>query len=121
MGRKHSVAAALSVAFAAAPFAFALIRYRQTGADLRMLWMALASLIGAAALIAVDRSRRQRLSVGIGSAMMLAITTLLAGLTAMLLGATAAAGVWGVAIVFGICWTISYALAARARDRVDSA
>lgn len=115
MGRKHAVAGAFSVAFAVAPFAFALIRYRQTGADLRMLWMALASLVGAAALIAIDRSRNQRLSAGIGSALMLSITTLLAGLTAMLLGATAPAGVWGVAIVFGICWTISYALGARTR------
>jgi hypothetical protein len=115
MGRKRAVAAAFSVAFAVAPFAFALIRYRQTGADLRMLWMALASLVGAAALMAIDRSRGQRLGVGIGSALMLAITTLLAGLTAMLLGATAAAGVWGVGLVFGICWTISYALVARTR------
>jgi O-antigen/teichoic acid export membrane protein len=74
--------------------------------------MAVASLAGAAlvALMARRHGRDSKEILAI-AAVVLAVSTLLAGLTARLLGATAAAGIWAVAIVFGLCWAISYWLA----------
>jgi hypothetical protein len=83
-----------------------------------MLWMALASLLGAALVSVIARGQgrdsREILSI---SVLILAVATLLAGLTARLLGATAAAGIWAVALVFGLCWAISYWLAGISRGR----
>jgi hypothetical protein len=101
----------LAILFRVAPFAFGLLRATQAS-DYRMLWMAIASFAGAA-LVAVVARRHGRDSKEILaiSVVVLAVATLLAGLTARLLGATAAAGIWAVAIVFGLCWAISYWLA----------
>jgi hypothetical protein len=101
----------LSILFAAAPFAFGLLRALRTGSDIRMLWMALASFLGAAVVMVFVKARGERSkSVLALSAVVFVIATLLAGLAALLLGATAPAGVWGVAIVFGLFWAASYAL-----------
>ena len=107
----------LSILFAAAPFAFGLIRFVQTGHDARMLWMALASGIGAAAVIMIARGRSRRMGVAALSAIVLAVATLLAAAAAYLLGARAAAGVWLVALVLALCWTASYVLSALAGPR----
>jgi hypothetical protein len=107
----------LAILFRVAPFAFGLIRATQAS-DYRMLWMAVASLAGAAGVALIVRGQgrdsREILSISI---LILAVATLLAGLTARLLGATAAAGIWPVAIVFGLCWAISYWLAGISRGR----
>lgn len=101
----------LSIFFAIAPFAFGLIRAFQTGSDFRILLMAFASLLGALVvrMIAKTRSRNQN-SVLILSALTFIITAIFAGLTAYILGATAAAGVWGIAFVLAFCWTASFVL-----------
>jgi hypothetical protein len=107
----------LAILFRVAPFAFGLLRATQAS-DYRMLWMAVASLAGAAlvALMARRHGRDSKEILAI-AAVVLAVSTLLAGLTARLLGATAAAGIWAVAIVFGLCWAISYWLAGISRGR----
>ena len=107
----------LAILFRVAPFAFGLLRASRAG-DYRMLWMAIASFAGAALVALVARRHgndsKEILAISI---VVLAVATLIAGLTARLLGATAEAGVWAVAIVFGLCWAISYWLAAISRGR----
>jgi hypothetical protein len=109
----------LSLLFAAVPFVFALMRALSSGSDLRLLWMALASCIGAAAMWVVTRGRSRTPGVRLGlSCVVLVVATLLAGSAAMLLGAKAAPGIWAVAFVFGVCWAASYAFGAgRATER----
>ena len=106
----------LSILFAAVPFAFALLRAFRTGSDLRFLWMAFASFLGAAVVAAVRKTRsRKPKGVLALSALVLIIATLLAGLVASLLGAKSIAGVGIVALAFGLCWAASYALNALSR------
>lgn len=63
-----------------------------------MLAMAAAAFGGMLILTAIGRS---------SSAAVFFVTTVIAGCVAYLMGATAAAGIWPVAIVFGLCYTIS--------------
>jgi hypothetical protein len=100
----------LSLIFAAAPFAVALIRAVQTGRDLRLLWMALGGFVAAAAVTVVAKSRRGTPRV-VSSVGTFVLATLVAGAVAMLLGARAAPGIWAVAGVFGLCFAISGAIA----------
>jgi len=106
----------LSIIFAAAPFAFSLMRALNARSDLRMMWMALASLVGASAVMVIGGVRR-RVPRSIFSLSVLAmlVAILLAGWTAIRLGATAAAGIWPVSFVLSFCWVASYALDALAR------
>jgi hypothetical protein len=98
----------LSLIFAAAPFGVALVRAVQTGHDMRLLWMATASFVGATATMTVaKRGRRTRIARLASSAGSFLIATLLAGMAARLLGASAAPGIWAVASVFGFCGTLS--------------
>jgi hypothetical protein len=99
----------LAILFATAPFAFGIIRFLRTGRDLRILWLAFASLIGAFAvrMIAKERSPKST-SAFLFSGLTFVVSALLGGLTGYLLGATAGAGVWGVAIVLAISWAASY-------------
>jgi O-antigen/teichoic acid export membrane protein len=109
----------LAILFRVAPFAFGLIRATQAS-DYRMLWMAVASLAGAAGVTLIARRQgRDSKEILAISVLVLAVSTLLAGLTARLLGATAAAGIWAVALVFGLCWAISYWLAGISRGRTQ--
>ena len=48
---------ALSILFTNVPFAFGLIRAAQTGVDLGTLWVALAALCGALAVVATGKTR----------------------------------------------------------------
>ena len=107
----------LSILFAAIPFAFGLIRAVSTGYDVRYLWMALASLLGA--VIAV-RTARNRKPTGIlaPSALVLVIATVLAGLVAFLLGARSVVAAGIVALAFGFCGAASYTLYALSRPRI---
>lgn len=107
--------AVLAVAFALAPFAFGSIRAIQTGSDYRMLWMAVASAIGALALGAFAARRRGSLALGF-VILTLILSTMLAGLTGYMLGATAGPGVWMVAFVLGLCSAISLTLFSLSRS-----
>lgn len=109
----------LSILFAATPFAFALLRAFRTGNDFRFLWMAFASFLGAAAVVAAGKSRsRKPKGVLALSTLTLIIATLVAGLAAFLLGARSFAGAGIVAFAFGLCWAASYALNALSRPRI---
>ena len=110
----------LSVVFAAAPFVFALIRALNARSDLRMLWMALAALLGTSAVMLTGqvRQRAPRAVLSL-SAIALLVGTLLAAWTAVRLGATAAAGIWPVSFVLAFCWVASYALDALSRSQEE--
>ena len=109
----------LSILFAATPFAFGLIRAVSTGYDVRYLWLALASSLGAAGVIAVGKSRgRKPIGTLALSALVLVIATVLAGLAAFLLGAKSVAAAGIVAFAFGFCWAASYAFYALSRPRI---
>jgi hypothetical protein len=101
----------LSILFAIAPFAFGMIRAFQTGNDFRLLWIAFASSLGALVIRVIAKTRsRQANRVLAFSALTFVTAALFAGLTGYLLGATAVAGVWGVAFVLAFCWAASYTL-----------
>lgn len=113
---RQKAALVLSLAAAAVPVAFASMRALQTGTDLRAVWMALVSFLGAALVVALAQARqRTETSLFTRSVAILVVSSLLAGLTARLLGATALFGIWAVAIAFGSCWAVSHALAVLSR------
>lgn len=115
--RRHRSLYFLAILFRVAPFAFGLIRASQAN-DYRMLWMAVASLAGAALVSLVARRHsRDPKEIAALSVVVLAVATLLAGLTARFLGATAAPGIWAVAFVFGLCWAAGFWLAGISRGR----
>jgi len=93
----------LSVVVAVLPFVFALIRAIRTGGqDLRYLWVALAALGGATAVVAAAGLHRRRLNAGAALfAAMFVSATLLALVAALLVGTIFGAGV--VASAFGFC------------------
>ena len=100
----------LSVAFALAPFAFGLLRYVETGSDLRMLWMALASAVGAMIVRAFVRARGAQSGNTLPAIATLVIATAFATAMGMMLGATMGPGVFMVALVQGTCWMMSFLL-----------
>ena len=100
----------LSIAFAIAPFAFGIIRAVQTGHDFRLLWMALASFLGAAAVTAIVKARNGNPTAFALSAAVFVMSALFAALTGFLLGARAGPGTWMVAVVLGLCWAAASAL-----------
>jgi hypothetical protein len=110
---------ALSIFFAAVPFGFALIRFGQTGYDLRYLWVALASLLGASMVVVVGQPYGRGLPGRVVlSAGAFVIATLFAVLAAMLLGTAVGPGILVVASAFGFCCATSCLLHALARPRV---
>jgi hypothetical protein len=58
-------AQALAMLIAAFPFAFALIRALRTGYDFRYLWVVLASLLGAMAVMTVGKAHIRRAPVAV--------------------------------------------------------
>jgi len=110
---------ALSILFAAVPFAFALIRFGQTGYDVRYLCVALASLLGATMVMVVGNAYTRGLTVRVAlSAGAFVIATLCAMLAAVLLGTTVGLGILVVASAFGFCSAASCVLHVLARPRV---
>ena len=103
----------LSFLFGAAPFFFGVIRYAQTGTDLRMLWMAAASAIGALAVRSIAKAG----NLAAWAALTLVVSTAFAAATGFLLGATAGPGAAMVAFVFGFCWAVSFALMSYSRSQ----
>ena len=108
----------LALLFLLAPFGFGTLRYLQTGRDLRMLWMACASLVGAAIVFAIARGRVPVLR---WTMITLVVTTGFAWATAIALGAVRGPGAWMVAVALAACFAASYALYARARASIDAA
>jgi hypothetical protein len=112
----------VSIVLTAAPFAFALIRAFSTGSDLRFLWTALASALGATGVMVVAKARhRTPMALLAVSAAAIVIATLLAGSTALLLGARSAPAVWAVAFAFGLCCAAGSALHALSSPRANDA
>jgi hypothetical protein len=110
---------ALSLLFAAVPFAFALIRLGQTGYDVRYLWVALASLLGATTVMVVGRAHNRGLTMAVALAAGAFVTaTLFAVLAAVLLGTTLGPGILVVASAFGFCFAVSSVLHVLARPQV---
>ena len=108
----------LSILFAVAPVGFATIRAVTTGSDVRMLWMAFASYVGTILVMAMARARgRTRKDALVVALSVLGSATVLAALTAYLLGATAAAGIWPVAFVLAFCCAMSCALGMLSRPQ----
>jgi hypothetical protein len=106
----------VSILLASPPFAFAVIRAIRTGDDLRYLWVAIASLLGAAVVMAIGKARG-RTSAGVLAlaAGALAVATLLAVAAAVALGLRATPVVWAIALGFSLCCTGGLALPALAR------
>ena len=113
---REKIFAILSAAFALAPFAFGAVRAATTGSDYRMLWMAVASAVGAMVIAALTTRKKGTLALGF-VILTLVVSTLLAGLTGYMLGATAGPGVWMVAFVLGFCWAASLTLFSLSRSR----
>jgi hypothetical protein len=95
----------LGVVFAILPFLLGLMRLR-TANDPRLIWMALAGFLGALAAIALTE-RTQSDTLMLISARPFIAATVFAAIAAYLLGARAAAGVWGMATVLGFLFMCS--------------
>jgi hypothetical protein len=108
----------LAVLFALAPFGFGVIRAVTTGHDFRMLAMAVAAFAGVLIITLIGQSRA---GVAASSGAVFFVATVIAACVADLMGATAAAGIWPVAIVFGLCYAASDILRKRSRGAITSA
>jgi hypothetical protein len=95
--------------FLSMPFLFGLLRAVTTRNDLRYLWVAAASLVGAAAFTAVTPapSRRRRIVLSIGAFI---VATFCATAAAMLLATRFGPGLLVVAASFGFCAAAGCAL-----------
>ena len=109
----------LSILFAAIPFAFGIVRARQTGSDLRYIWVALGSFAGAAAVMAIGKARQRSPAAVLALAVVaLVAAAVLAGLVAFAVGASSLVSVAVVAVGFGGCHAASLALYWLSRPRV---
>ena len=108
----------LSIPFALAPFALAFVYAFRSNFDLRYLWLAFASFLGAALTMAIGQARHRAPSVVIRlSVLAWAVGVLLAISTASLLWTSVSPTLWAVALLFGLSWAISHALDTLSRPR----
>lgn len=115
----HGWIHALGIFFAAVPFGFALVRAVRTGSDLRYLWLASASLIGAVAITAVGRSHAANTrSTGLLSIGVFVVATLLAVAAALVIGTRMGPGVLVVGSGFGFCFALASLFHMSARSRL---
>ena len=117
---KRWMARALSLAAAAMPFAFALIRAIRTSWDFRYFLIASAGLLGAAATLAIGRGYADGTR---GFAMTIAAfvaAVLLSVLAAMAIGTRFGLGLLVVAASFAVCFAAAafFHLHARAGNQV---
>jgi hypothetical protein len=101
----------LALLFSIAPFVFGVIR-AFSAHDYRMITMAVFGFIAALILRPFVLTRP---GSG-GTLLVFVVTTVVAAIVAYLMGATAAAGIWPVAIVFGFCNATSHFLTVRSRQ-----
>jgi hypothetical protein len=92
----------VSVFFVTMPFLFGLLRAVMSGNDFRYLWVAAASLFGAAAFTAAIQapSHKRRIALSIGAFLAGTLCAIAAG---MLLGTRFGPGLLIVAASFGFC------------------
>ena len=107
----------LSMLFGLAPIVFGANRCVTTGSDYRMFAMAVASFVGAMIMVQTGKGRA---GVAASSGAVFFVATVIAACVAYLMGATAAAGIWAVAIVFGLCYAISDILRKRSHRAIIS-
>ena len=101
----------ISIMCAAVPFAFAAVRAIRTGYDVRYFWVALASSLGASAVMVVGKANSPRPnSAAALPAGVFVIATLFAVLAARLLGTRVGPGSLVVGSAFGCCYAASCAL-----------
>ena len=103
----------IGMLLAAVPFAFALIRRIETGADTRYLWVAFASALGAVVVLALPGPRTILSPARAGAATLVA--TACAALVAIMLGTRAGPGIAIVALAFGLCSALGTWLVIRSR------
>jgi peptidoglycan/LPS O-acetylase OafA/YrhL len=116
--RRRPIRVVLGVLLAIAPFVAALIRFTQTGTDVRYFWVALAAFLGALAVMLIGKAGTQTKKVVLRlAAIAFLVSTLLAVLAARLAGANAAFGIWAVAIVYGLFTTAGQVLYSLSRPR----
>lgn len=93
-----------SAVLAIVPVAFGVIRAVTTGADLRYLWLAGVAILGSMGVMALMGGASGGGHVSLLRALAAAAAgAICAGVTAILMGATAGAGVAIVAMAFGLC------------------
>jgi hypothetical protein len=116
--RPRRIRVVLAISLAIAPFVAALIRYTKTGSDGRYFWVAVAAFLGALMVMLIGRAGTQRKDVVLRlSGVAFLVSTLLAVLAARLVGASAAFGIWAIAIVYALFTTAGQALYALSRPR----
>ena len=102
----------VAVVLGASPLVFGLIRAVGSRHDIRMVWMAVAALLGANLAIVIGKPRTGKPVVVLArSVAALAMSTLLAAWTAVHQGAMAAPGIFAVSFVLGLFSATSYGLA----------
>jgi len=98
------------------PFAFGAIRAITTGSDFRYIWMALAAALGLAAVTVTLRRRAQTQNdILTRSAGVCVLAAVLAAAAGYALGARSSISVWIVALSFGLCEAVGFALATLSR------
>ena len=118
--RRRPIRTVLGVLLSVAPFVAALIRYTQTGTDVRYFWVALAAFLGAFSVLLIGKAGTQTKRVVLRLAgIAFLVSTLLAVLAARLAGANAAFGLWAVAIVYGLFTTAGQVLFSLSRPRLS--
>jgi hypothetical protein len=108
----------LSILFAAIPFAFGIVRALQTSSDLRYLWVAFGSFVGAVAVMAIGRARQRTPAVVLAlSVIAFVAAVLFAGAVALAVGASSVLAMGIVAAGFGGCHAAGLALYTLSRPR----
>jgi len=105
----------LTVLFAALPIGFATARAITTGWDLRYLWVAIASSVGAVLVGVLWRGREQSHGAIAFWLVALGVSTLCGALMAFALGTNIGLGMLIVTMGFGACFSTSLALPRLAR------
>ena len=98
---------ALSIAAATVPIAFALIRAVRTGSDFRYFWVALASLLGSVATVAITMKYLRRPTAFPTASAIFVVATLFAIATAVTIGTTLNIGLLVVAAAFGFWFAVA--------------
>ena len=105
----------LGIFIASVPFVFATLRAATTGTDFRYFWLAMASTLGAALVLAIaNRARPRSTGVVVRGAFALLVAAGAAAVTAFALGAGSAPALAIVALAFASCSAVGLALAIRA-------
>jgi len=90
----------LSIVATGIPFGFALIRVARTGDDFRYIWVALASVAGAALALKPAKACTKPTAV----ALILVVATVFAVSAALLIGTALGAPILIVGSAFGLCF-----------------